>query len=48
MDNSSGKYKGRQESFHKEKRRRLFFVPRIIRNGLKEVVFYPENSSLNI
>ena len=37
-----------QESLHKEKQRRLFLVPKIFRNGLKEVASYPENSSLNI
>ena len=39
---------GEQESLHKEKQRRLFLVPKIFRNGLKEVASYPENSSLNI
>jgi hypothetical protein len=39
---------GKQESLHKGKKDVLFLVPKIIRNGLKEVASYPENSSLNI
>ena len=40
---------GRQEGLHKGKTNDvLFLVPKFIRNGLKEVASYPENSSLNI